>query len=55
MKVYGKPLFYWVVATIGLVMALVSHGLGDVLGLLLLTLPLVRVLVALLSLRTMRR
>ena len=42
MSVYRQPLVYWTTAVLGLVIALVSEGWGDVLGLGLLCTPLLR-------------
>ena len=44
MSVYREPLFYWTAAVLGLVIALLSDGWGDALGLVLLGAPLVRLL-----------
>jgi hypothetical protein len=44
MSVYGEPLVYWTAAVLGLVIALLSDGWGDVLGLALLCTPLLRLL-----------
>ena len=44
MKPYWEPLLYWTAACTGLVLALLTEGWGDVIGLVLLATPLVRVL-----------
>lgn len=43
MKPYVQPIFYWLSAIIGLVLALLTDGAGDLVALALVTAPLVGV------------
>ena len=41
MSPYAQPALYWVAALVGLVLALLTDGIGDAVALVLLCLPLV--------------
>lgn len=41
MSPYAQPVLYWVAALAGLVIALLTEGLGDAIALVLLSLPLI--------------
>lgn len=52
MSAYRTPVVYWLSAVTGLVVALLSDGWGDVLGLILLSAPIGRLLYSGLTWRT---
>lgn len=47
MKPYATPALYWLASLSGLVLALLADGVGDIVGLALLCLPIVRLVVTL--------
>ncbi|HTU61738.1 MAG TPA: hypothetical protein VMF89_24950 [Polyangiales bacterium] len=43
MSPYAQPALYWIAALIGLVLALLTEGIGDAIALVLLCLPLLAI------------
>lgn len=43
MKAYAQPVVYWLLAIVGLVLALLSEGAADAVALILLSIPLVAI------------